>query len=89
MGDDVHSLAAPCPGDRIEQEDEAIRVLACMERIRPMERRVLELSIYGGLSQAFIAEEIGIPLGTVKTHARRGLIRLRELLQGVNQEDTL
>jgi RNA polymerase sigma-70 factor (ECF subfamily) len=51
-----------------------------MQRLRPEERQVLELSINHGLSQSQIAETTNLPLGTVKTHARRGLIRLRELL---------
>ena len=44
-----------------------------------MERQVLEMAIDKGLSHSQIAEELGVPLGTVKTNARRGLIRLREL----------
>ena len=38
------------------------------------------LAIDGNCSQTEIAERLGLPLGTVKTHARRGLVRLRELL---------
>jgi RNA polymerase sigma-70 factor (ECF subfamily) len=41
---------------------------------------VLELSVNQGMSQSQVAEAMDMPLGTVKTHARRGLIRLRELL---------
>ena len=52
-----------------------------MQRLKPEERRILELSINDGMSQSEISEVTNIPLGTVKTHARRGLIRLRELLQ--------
>lgn len=44
------------------------------------QQRVLRLSVYEGLSHELIARATGMPLGTVKTHARRGLIRLRELL---------
>jgi RNA polymerase sigma-70 factor (ECF subfamily) len=65
---------------RTEISDEAARAREYMEQLRPEERRVLELSINQGLSQSQIAEATNLPLGTVKTHARRGLIRLRELL---------
>jgi RNA polymerase sigma-70 factor (ECF subfamily) len=41
---------------------------------------VIELSVIEGLSHQEIAESTGMPLGTVKTHARRGLLRVRELL---------
>jgi RNA polymerase sigma-70 factor (ECF subfamily) len=41
---------------------------------------VLTLAIYHGLTYEQIARQTGLPLGTVKTHARRGLIRLRRCL---------
>ena len=63
-----------------EISDEASRAREKMQQLRPEERQVLELSINQGLSQSQIAEATNLPLGTVKTHARRGLIRLRELL---------
>jgi RNA polymerase sigma-70 factor (ECF subfamily) len=43
---------------------------------------VLRLAIHHGRSHEQIAATTGMPLGTVKTHARRGLIRLRQLLEG-------
>jgi len=66
--------------EQAEIREEAARAREQMQRLRPEERRVLELSIDHGLSQSEIAEVTEMPLGTVKTHARRGLIRLRELL---------
>ena len=66
--------------DEAEVSEEVARVRRQMKRLRPEQRQVLELSITHGLSQSQIAEATDLPLGTVKTHARRGLIRLRELL---------
>ena len=63
-----------------EIKEEAARARQTMQQLRPEQRQVLELSITQGLSQSQIAETTNLPLGTVKTHARRGLMKLRELL---------
>ena len=67
--------------DQLELADEAARATKCLSQLKPEERRVLELSVYQQLSQSKIADVLNLPLGTVKTHARRGLMRLRELLR--------
>ena len=51
------------------------------ESLTPVQRAVLELAYHEELSQPEIAERTGLPLGTVKSHARRGLAALREALQ--------
>lgn len=66
--------------ERVAISEEAALVRKRMASLRPAERRVLELAISEGMSHSEIAESTSMPLGTVKTHARRGLIRLREML---------
>lgn len=44
------------------------------------QREVLAMAFYADLTQAQIAERTGLPLGTVKSHARRGLHRMRHCL---------
>jgi len=51
-----------------------------MEKLRPEQHQVLHLSIECGCSHEQIAISTGLPLGTVKTHARRGLQKLRDAL---------
>lgn len=46
------------------------------------QREVLAMAFYADLTQAQIAERTGLPLGTVKSHARRGLHRMRHCLGG-------
>jgi RNA polymerase sigma factor (sigma-70 family) len=77
--------AAPPQASPTELAEEAARAAACLEGLRKDERKVLELSIYHGLPQTRIAEQTGLALGTVKTHARRGLSQLRECMQDRNQ----
>mgnify|MGYP000877103792 CR=1 FL=1 len=66
---------------QVEISEEAGLVRRRMADLRPDERRVLELAISEGMSQSEIAAATSLPLGTVKTHARRGLLRLREMLE--------
>jgi len=72
--------AAPVQTPPVELAEDASRATACLEQLRIDERRVLELSIYHGLPQTSIAEQTGLALGTVKTHARRGLLQLRDCM---------
>lgn len=63
-----------------EVAEEAARVRVQLGRLSEDQQSVLELALIEGQSQSRIAELTGWPLGTVKSHARRGLKRLRELL---------
>ena len=67
--------------DRLETLEEAQHARRLLKQLRPEQRQVLELSFDQGMSQQEIAEATRLPLGTVKTHARRGLMRLRKLLE--------
>jgi len=62
-------------------QEEAARAREAMRALTHDQQRVLGLSVYRGMSHDQIATSTGLPLGTVKTHIRRGLIRLREMLE--------
>lgn len=55
-------------------------VRAALASLSPPQRRCIELAYFGGLSQSQIARTLDIPLGTVKTRVREGLIRLRDAI---------
>ena len=57
-------------------------------QLRPEQRQVLLMSTAGGMSHNEIAAQTGMPLGTVKAHARRGLMSIRAALLGVQSEES-
>jgi RNA polymerase sigma-70 factor (ECF subfamily) len=75
---DVESDHAEQP--RCQTTEASALTQAAMKKLRPEQQQVLQLSIECGCSHEQIATSTGLPLGTVKTHARRGLLRLREAL---------
>lgn len=71
--------------DRGDEEPERVldRMLVTEElsRLPRVQRDVLELAYFADLTQTQIADRTGMPLGTVKSHARRGLQRMRHSLE--------
>ena len=60
------------------EHDEMLRALGALS---DKQREVLILRYYGDLSEAEIADALGISRGAVKTHAHRGLAHLRSLIE--------
>ena len=74
--------STPATGlDTAHLETLADRVGAALAQIPLEQRQTIELAYYGGLSQSTIATQLEIPLGTVKTRSRQGLLKLKTLLQ--------
>ena len=67
---------------------EASQAARALDQLRPEQRQVLLLATCHGLSHGEIAAQIGMPLGTVKAHVRRGLISIRAALLGVPEEQS-
>lgn len=65
-----------------EVHDEAAKAAKALGELREDQRRVIGMAVYRGMTHEEIAAETGLPLGTVKTHIRRGLLRIREMLGG-------
>lgn len=78
--DDVLSEPSTRDDKVLQTNVEAREAAKALDQIRPEQRQVLQLSIVHGLSHQEIAEALEMPLGTVKTHARRGIIQVREIL---------
>lgn len=63
-----------------EGREERVLAARALESLPPEERALLERAFYEGLSHRELAEETGLPLGTVKAKIRRALLKLRQLL---------
>jgi RNA polymerase sigma-70 factor (ECF subfamily) len=75
--------------DWAEVSDEVAFIRQQMVKLKPDEQQVLSLALEHDLPQTEIADRLRMPLGTVKSHARRGLIRLRELMGVVPRTEKL
>ncbi|MEU5365889.1 sigma-70 family RNA polymerase sigma factor [Streptomyces sp. NPDC005925] len=82
--------AAPTPFVQAAPDDVLDRVLLvqALSRLPRAQRDVLCMAFYEDLTQVEIAERTGVPLGTVKSHARRGLHRLRRAIDQGGVHDT-
>ena len=65
----------------LEAAERAKIVRTAVGNLEPRERELLELAYFSDLSQSEIAATVGLPLGTVKTRMRAGLIKLRDALR--------
>jgi RNA polymerase sigma-70 factor (ECF subfamily) len=78
--DDVETLTWTDSGNKAETCAEAQTAARAVMQLRPEQRQVLELGLLQGLSHSEIADALKMPLGTVKTMMRRGLIQVRQLM---------
>jgi RNA polymerase sigma-70 factor (ECF subfamily) len=69
------------PLNRAVADERKTIVAQALSSLDANQRQVVELAFYDGLSHSEIAAKLNKPLGTVKTHIRQGLIRMRDLLR--------
>lgn len=86
--DDLHgAYEADTAADSGSLAVDAELASRAVAQLDPGQQQVLLMGVVQGMTHAEIAEATGKPLGTVKTQIRRGLLRVRELLeQGANDQ---
>ncbi len=78
-------VAPNIPLEQAFQQEQSQEVRSALAQLSEEEQQILTLAYYDGLSQSQIAQQLGLPLGTVKTRARRGLLKLRQTLTPFTQ----
>lgn len=78
LGDGTHASA----DEQVDSMERAAIVREALGELPGEQRQLIELAFLKGLTHHVIAESLSLPLGTVKTNIRRGLLRLRDMLKG-------
>jgi RNA polymerase sigma factor (sigma-70 family) len=79
---------APGPLDLLSRASDARALSACMQGLSAPQRQSVALAFFDGLSHAEVAENMGQPLGTVKSWVRRALQSLKSCLEVAVQRDS-
>jgi RNA polymerase sigma factor (sigma-70 family) len=82
----LSGLSAQDGRDLVDRLADAADVRAAVERLPDHERVVVTLTYFEELSQREIADRLGVPIGTVKARASRGVRRLRETMRAGDEK---
>jgi RNA polymerase sigma-70 factor (ECF subfamily) len=81
------SASQPVPGPDLEAIENvppadigSVDLKRCLERLDAAQSKAILMAFYFGLSHCELAKTFAVPLGTMKSTIRRGLVKLKECL---------
>jgi RNA polymerase sigma-70 factor (ECF subfamily) len=72
---------SPSAFDLVDEAQERGRITRCLEELEPRQQSAIRSAFFDGASYPDLAEREGVPLGTMKSWVRRGLLRLKGCLE--------
>jgi RNA polymerase sigma-70 factor (ECF subfamily) len=79
----IASEAGDTANEAVHGHDKAKLIHTAIFSLPAEQRRAIELAYFSGLTQDEISKKLSEPLGTIKARIRRGLLKLRDQLEGV------
>jgi RNA polymerase sigma-70 factor (ECF subfamily) len=79
----IAAEASDSANENIYGRDKAQVIHSVIDGLPADQRRAIELAYFSGLTQDEISKKLNEPLGTIKARIRRGLLKLRDQLEGL------
>ena len=73
--------------ESVDTADEARLASKALDKLKPDQRKVIRMAVVEGLTHVEISKATGLPLGTVKSHVRRGLSQVADDLRSSRKEE--
>ncbi len=68
------------PVQQVQTDTDRAQLEQCLERLEPRRRSLIRAAFFDGLTYEELATKVEVPLGSIKSWIRRGLLQLRECL---------
>ncbi len=78
---DENSVSNIAQDSRVAERFDTIGLRKQLDNLKPEQRSIIDLAYFNGYTQEEIAEQLAIPLGTVKTRMRTAILELRKILK--------
>ena len=84
---DEFSASGHRPDEKVLANELVLEMASHVDGLSEPQKRTLTLAFYHGMSHSQIAASLGIPLGSVKSHIRKGITHLRSRLRRYQSEE--